>query len=60
MKKIAIVGAGISGLVLACFLKKNKNYDISVYEKDDIYLPNSNGIQISPNALRILKNNSKI
>ena len=55
MKKIAIVGAGISGLVLACFLKKNKNYDISVYEKDDIYLPNSNGIQISPNALRILK-----
>ena len=55
MKKIGIVGAGISGLVLACFLKKNKNYDISVYEKDDIYLPNSNGIQISPNALRILK-----
>ena len=26
MKKIGIVGAGISGLVLACFLKKNKKF----------------------------------
>jgi len=25
MKKVAIVGAGISGLVLASFLKKNDN-----------------------------------
>ena len=31
-KKIAIIGAGITGLTLAKYLSK-KNYDISIYEK---------------------------
>ena len=55
MKKIGIVGAGISGLTLACLLKKNTNYDISIFEKDNLKFKNINGIQISPNAFRILK-----
>ena len=54
MKKIGIVGAGISGLTLACLLKKNTNYDISILEKDNLKFKNVNGIQISPNASRIL------
>ncbi len=54
MKKIGIVGAGISGLTLACLLKKNTNYDITIFEKDNLKFKNVNGIQISPNALRIL------
>ncbi len=54
MKKIGIIGAGVSGLTLACLLKKNTNYDVSIFEKDDFKIKNINGIQISPNALRIL------
>ena len=54
MKKIGIIGAGVSGLTLACLLKKNTNFDISIFEKDDLKIKNINGIQISPNALRIL------
>ena len=54
MKKIGIVGAGISGLTLACLLKKNTNYDITIFEKDNLKIKNVNGIQISPNAFRIL------
>ena len=33
MKKVAIVGAGISGLVLASFLKKNDNYQITILKR---------------------------
>ena len=34
MKKIAIIGAGISGLLIANLLKKKPNYQITVYEKN--------------------------
>ena len=54
MKKIGIVGAGVSGLTLACLLKKNTDYDITIFEKDNLKFNNINGIQISPNAYRIL------
>lgn len=33
MKKIAIIGAGISGLYLANLFKGNKDYQITIYEK---------------------------
>ena len=33
MKKIAIIGAGISGLYIANLLRQNPNYEITVYEK---------------------------
>lgn len=54
MKKIGIVGAGISGLVLASLLKKNGNYQISIFEKDNLINKNINGIQVSPNATKVL------
>ena len=34
MKKVAIIGAGISGLFIANLLKKNPNYQITLYEKN--------------------------
>lgn len=56
MKNIVIVGAGISGLVLASFLKQHGNYKISIFEKKKNENKNDiNGIQISPNAINILK-----
>ena len=33
MKKIAIIGAGISGLFFANLLRQSKDYDITIYEK---------------------------
>ena len=33
MKKIGIIGAGISGLFIANLFKKNSNYQITVFEK---------------------------
>ena len=33
MKKVAIIGAGISGLFIANLFKKNLNYQITVFEK---------------------------
>ena len=33
MEKLAIVGAGISGLFIANLFKKNPNYQISIFEK---------------------------
>ena len=34
MKKVAIIGAGISGLFIANLFKKNLNYQITVFEKN--------------------------
>ena len=34
MKKVAIIGAGISGLFIANLFKKNPNYQITIYEKN--------------------------
>ena len=33
MKKVAIIGGGISGLYIASLLKKNPDYKIKIYEK---------------------------
>tara|TARA_B100001996_G_C18618361_1_gene576665 strand:+ start:1209 stop:1325 length:117 start_codon:yes stop_codon:yes gene_type:complete len=33
MKKIAIIGAGISGLFFANLLKDNLQYDFTIFEK---------------------------
>ena len=33
MKKVIIIGAGISGLFFANLLRQNPNYDITIYEK---------------------------
>ena len=34
MKKVAIIGAGISGLFIANLFKKDHNYQITIYEKN--------------------------
>ena len=33
MKKIAIIGAGISGLYIANLFKDHKDYQVKIYEK---------------------------
>ena len=55
MKKIAIIGAGISGLYIANLLRQNPNYEITVYEKNDsVNLEQGYGIQLSVNSIKLL------
>ena len=53
-KKIIIVGGGIAGLTLANFLKKNNFNNFRVYERFEPKLSKQTGIQLTPNAVRIL------
>ena len=55
MKKIAIIGAGISGLFIANLFKKNPNYQITIYEKNNsISQEEGYGIQLSVNSVKFL------
>ena len=55
MKKIAIIGAGISGLFIANMFKRNPNYQIVIYEKStSISLEGGYGIQLSVNSIKLL------
>ena len=55
MKKIAIIGAGISGLFFANLFKENQNYKISIFEKKkSIELGEGYGIQLSTNSIKLL------
>ena len=55
MKKIVIIGAGISGLYIANLLRQNPNYEITVYEKNSsVNLKQGYGIQLSVNSIRLL------
>ena len=55
MKKIAIIGAGISGLFIANLFKKSPNYQISIYEKNNsVNLEEGYGIQLSVNSIKLL------
>ena len=55
MKKIAIIGAGISGLYLANLFKNNKDYQVTIYEKkSSIEINEGYGIQLSPNSVKLL------
>ena len=55
MKKVAIIGAGISGLFIANLFKRNPNYIITIYEKNT---PNNSeegyGVQLSVNSIKLL------
>jgi salicylate hydroxylase len=53
-KKIIIVGGGIAGLTLANFLKKNNLNNFRIYESFEKKLTRPAGIQLTPNAVRIL------
>jgi len=55
MKKIAIIGGGISGLYTANLLRQNSSYEITVYEKNNsINLEKGYGIQLSVNSIKLL------
>ena len=55
MKKIAIIGGGISGLYFANLLQKNKDYEYKVFEKkSDFELNDGYGIQLSVNSIKLL------
>jgi len=55
MKKIAIIGAGISGLFFANLLRQSKDYDITIYEKkNSINLEKGYGVQLSVNSVKLL------
>ena len=54
-KKIAIIGAGIAGLTLANFIKKNSDHEFMLYEKQEsLSLDEGYGIQLSINSINIL------
>ena len=54
-KKIAIIGAGISGLIFANLLMKNSKYDFTIYEKNSsLSLGEGYGVQLSVNSASIL------
>ena len=55
MKKIAIIGAGISGLFLANLLEKDKSYSYKIFEKKtSLDLSDGYGIQLSVNSIKLL------
>ena len=55
MKKIAIIGAGISGLFFANLLKNNLDYDFTIFEKKtSINLDDGYGVQLSVNSIKLL------
>ena len=55
MKKIAIIGAGISGLFFANLLEKDKSYSYKIYEKKtSLDLNDGYGIQLSTNSIALL------
>ena len=55
MKKIAIIGAGISGLLVANLFKENPDYQVTIYEKNSsIELDEGYGIQLSNNSIELL------
>ena len=55
MKKIAIIGGGISGLYIANLLRRNSNYETTIYEKNNsVNLEKGYGIQLSVNSIKLL------
>ena len=55
MKKIAIIGAGISGLYFANLLERNKTFEYQIFEKkNSIDLTDGYGIQLSVNSIKLL------
>jgi len=55
MKKLAIIGAGISGLYLANLFEKESDIEYKIYEKRSKFnLEESYGIQLSVNSIKLL------
>ena len=55
MKKIGIIGAGISGLYIANLFKKNPKYQVSIFDKkNSLNLNEGYGVQLSTNSVKFL------
>ena len=55
MKKIAIIGAGISGLFIGNLFKRTKKYQVNIFERNSlINLSEGYGIQLSVNSIKLL------
>ena len=55
MKKIGIIGAGISGLFIANLFKKNPKYQVSILDKkNSLNLNEGYGVQLSVNSVKLL------
>ena len=55
MKKIGIIGAGISGLFIANLFKKNPKYQVSIFDKkNSLDVNRGNGVQLSVNSVKLL------
>jgi salicylate hydroxylase len=53
VQKVAVVGAGLGGLNAAIALRQ-RGLDVTVYEQSDVLGEIGAGIQLSPNAMRVL------
>ena len=55
MKKIGIIGAGISGLYIANLFKKNPKYQVSIFDKkSSLNIDEGYGVQLSVNSIKFL------
>jgi len=55
MKKVAVMGAGISGLLITNLLRQDSNYEVTLYEKNNsINLEKGYGVQLSVNSIKLL------
>ncbi len=55
MKKVAVIGAGISGLFIANLFKRNKKYKVTIFERNSLIdLKEGYGIQLSVNSIKLL------
>jgi salicylate hydroxylase len=53
VQKVAVVGAGLGGLNAAIALRQ-RGFDVTVYEQSNVLGEIGAGIQLSPNAMRVL------
>ncbi len=55
MKKVAVIGAGISGLFIGNLFKRNEKYQVTIFERNSlINLKEGYGIQLSVNSVKLL------
>ncbi len=55
MKKVAVIGAGISGLFIANLFKRNKKYQVTIFERNSLINSKEGyGIQLSVNSIKLL------
>jgi len=55
MKKVAVIGAGISGLFIANLFKRNKKYQVTIFERNSLINSKEGyGVQLSVNSIKLL------